>query len=175
MNSADSSQIKENSRNIAALTNTVTRLATIVETSEKQRADDRHDMRGIYESLKALNDKIADLTLIRQQINDLSGQVGGLRHDVKNIENGQGAIPLIKEKLVEVEKDILSLQTSVEDFKTFKDKHEGATGVVHVIIHLVWAVFGTGIISVGYYILSNYFQHPNTTTTYESKQVIGGE
>lgn len=170
-------EVRQNTRDIANLTNTVTRVATLVESGEKRHEEDRQSMRDIYGSLKQLNEKIGNFTGMQDKVTDISTQMGGLRHDVKNLENGMQAIPLLKNKEVENEKFISNHELRIAELEKFKNKHDGATGAVRIMIHGVWAVFGGMITMMAMYFFSDFFRHTpmSSMTTMEHREVIGGE
>lgn len=170
-------EVRQNTRDIANLTNTVTRVATLVESGEKRHEEDRQSMRDIFSGLKQLNDKIGNFTGMQEKVVDISTQMGGLRHDVKNLEQGMQAIPLLKNKEVENEKFIGNHELRIAELEKFKNKHDGATGAVRLMIHVLWAVFGSVITTMAFYFMSDFFRHTpiSTMTTMEHREVIGGE
>lgn len=171
-------ETRQNTRDISALTNTVTRLATIVEQSEKRNDEDRGTMREIFSNLKGLNDKVGVFTTVSEKVSALSEQQGALRHDIKNIQQGMQALPLLKNREGELDKFVAGHEIRLKTIETWKDKHDGAAGAIKIVIHLLWAVFGSGITAMGFYFMSDYFNHvapSHTLTTLERKETISGE
>lgn len=167
-------ETRQNTRDIATLTNNVTRLTVLVENGEKRHDEDRQTMRDIFSGLKSLNDKIGGVTNMQEKVNELASQMGGLRHDVKNLENGMQAIPLLKNKEVENEKKLVEHETRINTLESFKDKHDASTSTAKLFIHVLWAVFGSGITALGFYFLSDFFQH-NPYHRTETKEIISGD
>lgn len=137
-------QTRENTKAISDLAATVTRIATVVEITERQRSDERQDMRNVVAELKILGDKIGTISSISEKIGELSGEIGKLRHDIKNLENAQQAIPLLKNSQVISEKVIADHETRVNILEKWKDNTDGAAGAVKVIVHIVWAFASVG-------------------------------
>lgn len=140
-------QTRENTKAISDLANTVTKLVTTVEITEKQRGEDRQDTRKIFEELKTLNEKMNSVPSLTEKFANLFAEVGKLRHDIHNIQQGQQAIPLLKDSHVKSEKAIADHETRINLLEKWKDNTDGVTGAVKIIIHCVWAFVSVGGLS----------------------------
>lgn len=163
-------ETRQNTRDISALAINVTRLTTLVESGEKRHAEDRQTMRDIFDGLKTLNDKIGGVTAMQDKIAELSSQLGGIKHDIKNLDSVMQGLPMVKKDVVENEKAIAAHDTRLDALELWKNKHDGATGAVKVFIHVLWAVFGSGVTAMCFYFLSDFFQHSSAYQRVETEQ-----
>ncbi len=162
-------QTNQNTRDINILTNTVTELATIVKYSEKQHENDRDDLKSVVSELKSLNDKIGSMAGVQHELGSLLGEIGKLRHDIRNMEQAQLAIPLLKKDLVENEKAISKLESRIGMLEKWKESKEGAVEAIRWVVRGFWSIFGTGILALGSFVLYLFFNHSIP------KGTIGGE
>ena len=97
--------VNQTVNDIKDLTNQVTRLATMFEQTEKQRNGNNDSLHEMSVNIQSMNEKIGqalslskDINALRDTINERAEDIGALRHDVKNLLQGQQAISLLKEK-----------------------------------------------------------------------------
>jgi chromosome segregation ATPase len=140
-------ETRQNTRDIASLAATVGKLATTVEYTEKSHEEDRKSVKELATELRTLNDKLGSMNGVQKELGTLAGEVGKLRHDLKNTEQAQQAIPLIKEYVAKVDKQVADHETRVDILEKWKERSDGATGAVRVIIHALWAFASIGGLS----------------------------
>lgn len=148
-------QVETNVSDIKELTVQMTRLATIVEQTEKNRATDTLAIHDVAQSMNLLNDKIGnalsmskDIEAIRATLAERTQELGGVRHDIKNALQALQTIPLLKEKTNEIDKAVGILQTQIGALNTWRDKADGAGDAVKLMASVFWTMFG-GLIVAG--------------------------
>lgn len=179
---ADTAQTLENTRNIAALTNTVTELATIVKITEKQRDQDRVDMREIVSSIKGLSDKIGSMSGFQETIHELKENVRIAAHDARSAQGALNLIPDFKERLGKVEStqdahgeriksvedklelqardgnimstDIGALKSDVSAINTWRSEIKGGAVAVEKISKAAWAIIGGVVVVIGWVLIN---------------------
>lgn len=152
-------QTQQNTKDIHTLTIQVNKLATIVEFAEKHHESDRQDMRDVVSGLKGLNEKIGALANLQEKIGLMTGEIGKLRHDIKNLENAQSGIPMLRDKLTYNEKGVADHETRLAAIEKWRDRKDGAAGAVNWLLHGFWAVFGSAILAVVGFVLWLFFNH----------------
>jgi chromosome segregation ATPase len=124
-------QTLQNSRDISTLTATVAKLGAMFESAEKVRDEDRSDLHSVVSELRSMNEKISDITGVKKDVNAVAADVRALRSDFDK-----------RLKVLEV----------------LKDQAEGASGVVKVLIHSIWAFASIGGFSFVAWLLTTYAQ-----------------
>lgn len=140
-------ETRQNTKDIASLAATVGKLATVFEYSEKAHEKDRRNLEAITAELRTLNDKLTGMNGVQKEIGTLMGEVGKLRHDIKNMEQPLAAIPLIKEALAGADKKSSDHEIRIDFLEKWKERSDGATGAVKIIIHMLWAFVAAGGLS----------------------------
>ena len=151
-------QTLKNTQDIGALTHTVSKLATMFEYSEKSRVEERADVKQVVAELKTLNDKISGMASMQKEISDLSGSVRALNHDLRNVTNTLQSLPLIKEKLNDIEKLAENHETRLNTIENWKTRAEASAGTIKLIIHSIWAFIAVGGLGVITW-LTNFYRH----------------
>lgn len=165
--------IKQNTRDIHALTNTVTRIATIVEANQK-------DYANTMVTLRELSEKVGTTISMKDTQSGLREDVRVIRHDLNDVKLGMNAIALVKEKLEEHKVDTLEkitdLKTAVAllsaQVKAVTERNiriDGGVRIVEKLSGWVWALLSGLIVAV----LSNWSTIQSILS--RSSGVIGGE
>lgn len=149
-------QTKENTRNISALTTTVTELTTMFKFTEKARDEERQDVKSAVAELKTLNEKITQMSSIQKDVTQLSGDFRALSHDMKNVQNAIQAIGLLKDRLADDGKKLENHEIRIDAIEAWRNELKGSTGAVKVIIHVIWAFVSVGGLSFIAWIMTNY-------------------
>lgn len=143
--------------------------------------EERESIKSMLTELRGINEKMGSITALTAKVAELEGELGKQRHDLKNLENSLQVIPLIKEKLNEAVTDVAILQDRETTCKEWRDKHDGASAAMKTAVKAMWAVSGTGVLSVIGFVLYLFFTNSSPTlirkiggNTY-SGQVISGE
>lgn len=147
----------KNAEDIKQLTVTVTRIATIVENAENRYQNDIAVIRQAMENISKLNERFGSVVSMEKDIGTLTGDVRTIRHDLNNVINGMKAIDILATRVTDNEKDISSHEARITNIETWKNQHDGATGAFKGIAKALWAVFGTGIVAIGGFILYMFF------------------
>lgn len=150
-------ETRQNTKDIGILTTTVKELATMFRYAEKEYEHSRQDMKEVVVGLKTLNEKIGAMDGVQKEIGILIGEVGKLRHDIKNVEHAQQAIPILKENLIRNDKMVSDHETRVDALEKWKDEKDGAFGAVKVVIHSIWAFTSIGGLSFIAWLLRGYW------------------
>jgi len=166
-------EVRKNTNDIHALTINVTRIATIVETSEKRHDSDMEMMKEAVRGISQLNERIGvttgmerDITALRDLIAEQKGDLRTIRHDLNNALNALPAVGMVNEKLNEATSTIAAQGAKIEALESWRDKLDGAGGALKGVGAALWGVFGTGITAIGFFIFKAYFS---------GKDLIGGE
>lgn len=151
-------QTERNTSDIQDLTINVTRLATMMENSEKQRDGDMQVLRDAAAGIARLNERISGMVGIEKDIavlgnlaNESKGDVRALRHDINGIMNTLQAMPLLSEKLSETNKVLAAHTSKIEALETWRDNFEGGKSALGWVANALWAVFGSAIMAGLYF------------------------
>ena len=168
-------QTQKNTDDIHHLSLSVERLTATVEASEKRREGDMQLFRDAANNLTKLNERIGALVGIEKDIaaltgfvNEQKGDLRTLRHDLNNISNAMQGMPVLGEKINEVNKTLAAHEAKIEALETWRDKFDGGRETVGWLVRGFWAVFGTGILA-GLYMIVQLFM------TKSGGPHIGGE
>ena len=165
--------VRKNTQDIHTLTVNMTRLTTIVENSEKRHDSDMVMMKEAVQGISRLNERIGatvgmekDISSMRDMLGELKGDTRTLRHDLNNALNAINGITALGEKLNEATSTIAAQGAKIEALESWRDRLDGAGGALKGVGSALWAVFGTGIIAIGFFVFRAYFA---------GKELIGGE
>ena len=122
-----------NTRDIAALTTQVAIVATIVENSEKRREEDVQLIRKMAESFERVNEKLSTIASLTSDVSQLKEDQRVARHDLNQVMNAQGALPILDKKATE-------LSVKVESLEKVLDQTRGGLTVLKAI----WAFIAAG-------------------------------
>lgn len=109
---------RANARDISALTNVVTRLATVQENAEKQRQEDRELLRELAKNAESLDRKISDALQVVGEVNKLKEDYHAMSRDVRNIENSYNSMSPKVDDLIK------SDAASNAEIKSLKEWHD---------------------------------------------------
>lgn len=153
-------QTQRNTDDIHELTVNVTRLTSLVENSEKRRQEDAVVLRETAAGINKLGERIAglvslekDIHALHQSLSDQRGDIRTLRHDLNNIAQAMNGMPILGEKAAEAARTLATHGAKIEALETWRDQLDGARGTLKWVGRALWAVFGSGILAVGYFIL----------------------
>lgn len=150
-------QTQRNTDDISKLTAAVSELALTMRYEIERGKEERDNVKSMVNELRGLNEKMGSLTTMTAELAELKGELGKQRHDIRNLENAQNAIPLLKNIVDESSKKIAVLETKDEGCKEWRDKHDGATRAMSIAVRAMWAVCGTGVLSLGAFVLYLFF------------------
>lgn len=156
-------EIKKNTSDIQALTLQMTRLATIVEQTEKNRDKDGASIHEVAQSIASMNEKIGsalsmskDILAIREKLAERSQELSGLRHDVKNIDQALQAIPLLKEKVSQIDKQQGIDRTDIDALQKWRDQIDGGGRALKGMAIALWTMFGGVIIGGAFWLIEHF-------------------
>lgn len=129
----NSAQTMQNTQDIAKVTAAVGELALTVKFEMERGKEERESIKSMVQELRGLNEKMGSLQTITTEMTHL------------------------KEKIEESAKKIAILETKDESCKEWRDKHDGATHAMKIAVRAMWAVCGTGVISLGGFVLYLFF------------------
>ncbi|AWM37011.1 hypothetical protein GobsT_50920 [Gemmata obscuriglobus] len=125
--------VRKNSKDIHELTVNVTRLATIVENSEKRHDSDMDVMKEAVQGISRLNERIGatvgmekDIASMRETMAEQKGDIRTIRHDLNNALNAITGISIVNEKLNEATSTIAAQGAKIEGLESWRDKMDGA-------------------------------------------------
>lgn len=165
-------QVAKNTADIAAVTNTVTRLATVQENAEKQRIEDRDMLRKLVDRLTDVSEKMGVTVVMQANIErlvemqgELKGDLRALRHDHNNTKQAAQGLPILGDKLSEAERRVAALNVRgdalegrIAAVEAWRNKMDGAGGAIKTIGSAMWAVFGAGVLALGYFVLKLFLK-----------------
>lgn len=117
---------RKNTNDIHALTVNVARLTTIVENAEKRHDSEMVTMKEAIQGINRLNERIGDVSGMRELVSELKGDVRTIRHDLTNAMNAINGISLVNEKLNDATSQIAAQGAKIEGLESFRDKLDGA-------------------------------------------------
>lgn len=168
-------QTEKNTNDIQELALSVTRLTTLVESSEKRRESDMQVFREAANGITRLNERIGGLVGIEKDIAVLTGFMSeqkadtrALRHDVNGLTNALQGIPILGEKVNDINKTLATHGAKIEALETWRDKFDGGRETAGWFVRGFWAIFGTAILTGLYFIVSLFVAKNGGPT-------IGGE
>lgn len=174
-------QTIKNTEDIGKITAAVSELALTMKYEMDRSKEERDNVKAMVNELRGINDKMGSLTVLNSEVGELKGEVGKLRHDLKNLENAQQAVPLLAQKVNDMVTEIAVLSASDKTCKEWRDKHDGAATAMEKAVKAMWAVCGAGVLSVGGFVLYLFFSNTTPTlvrhigaNTYTG-QVVSGE
>lgn len=161
-------QTQRNTDDIHALTVNVTRIATLVEQSEKARASEREMLTQAIGSINKLNERIGSILSLEKEIAALTtslaeknGDIRTVKHDLANLSHAMSAMPIFNDRIAKHD-------TKIEVLEKWQDNFDGARGALSWVGHAVWGVFGTGFLTLCYFVIKLFVTSNGGTT-------IGGE
>lgn len=156
--------VRKNSDDIHTLTVNVTRLATIVENSEKRHDSDFEMMKEAVKGISRLNERITatvsmekDIAEMRGLIAEQKGDVRTIRHDLNNALNSLNGIGILGEKLNDATSAIAAQGAKIEALETWRNKLDGAGGALRLAGSALWALVGSGVVALGYFAFRQFF------------------
>lgn len=175
-------QTIKNTEDISKVTAAVSELTITMKFEMERGKEERESIKSMLSELKGINEKMGAIGNLQLKISELEGELGKQRHDIKNLENIQQAIPVFKEKLEDVGKKVAVLESREQSCKEWRDKYDGAKGAATIAVRALWAVFGTGIITIVAFVLYMFFTSQSPvlmrkigSNTYYGQQVLPDE
>lgn len=147
----------KNTDDINKVTKAVAELTVTMRFEMERGKEERDSIKSVLIELRGINEKMGSLTTVQNEVSELKGEMGKYRHDLRNLESLLQALPLIKKDVEENTKNIAVLQTKDDTCKEWRDKHDGATKAMSVAVRAMWAVCGTGVLSVASFVLYLFF------------------
>lgn len=181
---AEAEDIRKNTQDIHLLTVNVTRLATIVENSEKRHDSDLDIMKEAVQGIARLNDRIGatvgmekDIASMRETMAEQKGDVRTIRHDLNSALNAVNGIGAVNEKLNDATSTIAAqgariegLADRVNNIEKGNASRDGKVAGIQGAARTFWSVFSTpiwvAVTAVAVWVLSGM---------YGGKGPIGGE
>lgn len=156
-------QTIKNTDDIGKVTAAVSELALTMKYEIERGKEERENVKSMVHELRGLNEKISSIAAVQTKLAELEGEVGKLRHDIKNVENAQGLAPLLAQKVNDLVTDIAVLNTNDKTCKEWRDKHDGAADAMKMAVKAMWTVCGAGVMSVLGFVLYLYFTNASPT------------
>lgn len=149
--------VQKNTDDIQTLVISVTKLSTMMENVEKRHDSDLGMIRDAVQGINSLQQKLSatlgmekDISAVREMVLELKGDVRTARHDLNTALNVLQAVPILNEKILDVNAKLAAAIVKVEALETWRDKVSGAASATGLIIKSAWAVFGAAILAIGY-------------------------
>lgn len=147
-------QTQRNTDDIHQLSLSVAKLTATVEASDKRRENDMQLFRDAATNLTRLNERIGamvgiekDIAVLTGFVQEQKGDIRTLRHDLNSVANAMQGLPILGEKINEVNKTLATHEAKIEALETWRDKIEGGKATAGWIVRAFWAVFGTAILA----------------------------
>lgn len=80
-------------------------------------------------------------------------------NELRGLNDKIGTVAVLNEKIAQLQTDVAILQTGEKVCKEWRDKHDGATKAMGIAVKAMWAVCGTGVVTVGGFVLYLFFTH----------------
>lgn len=143
-------KVEQHSTDIKELTVNVSKLATIVEYSEKDKQQDRETMRDVARTLSSLSEKIHGLLGIEKELTQCIKEIATVRHDLASTASTVNGLAPLLERTTKIE-------TEVDHLKSLKDKLEGGAVVIGWVTKIAWALGGAGFLALITFLVKLYF------------------
>jgi len=126
-------QLNENTRNITALTATVTQLSTVVGYEVERAKEDRGNVKDVLTELKSLNDKITGIAGVQKEHSGAAAAIAELKIRVDQLKEW-------KDKY-----DLSNMNTRITALESVNTKEEGVKEAVSTGAEWFWRLFGPAI------------------------------
>ncbi len=172
-------------------------LATMMKYEVERGKEDRSNLKDAVGKMTEISEKMSVMTAVQQQVTQITAQQAQYAQDIVNVKDTVGLLLGSKEKFDDHVKEYIEVKTTVAELKTHREKYnlgemggrllaleqdklkkDGASGMVRLVIHGFWAVFGTAFLTFSAWAIGKYFDDSRTSKasyTYEGKGVISGE
>lgn len=149
----------QNTKDIHALTVSVTQVVEVVKAAEKRYERDEIDRREMLMEIRKLGEAVNSTRVVEKELAELKGEVGKYRHDLQNLISAQQAIPIFKDELASVKAkmeavekaidttDLVQLKSDVTTLKSQRDAVKGGVATVGKGAVIFWTIFGSLITS----------------------------
>lgn len=144
--------VRRNRDDLAALTNQVTKIATIVEGSEKRHESDIVMWREALAGIKQLNEGVNKTLLLEKDVAALfkedsrqDAEIRILKHDITDIKNAQQSLVYISEMRTKIEAFENLSQQIIGGGKAVEKMGKGAWTVITTVAGGVGVLVGWGI------------------------------
>jgi hypothetical protein len=161
------SEVRKNTTDINALTVNVTRIATLVENSEKRHDSDLEMMKEAVSGISRLNDRIGatvgmerDIAGIKDVLGEKTGDIRTIRHDLNNVLNAMNGITQLNDKIGDNAKATATLAAKVESLEAWRNKADGAGWAAAGLGKVMWSFFGAAVMALGYFVIRSFFREP---------------
>lgn len=154
-------QTAENAKSIAALTVTVTELSTAVKYESENAKRDRDNVKEMVSELKALNQKISDMTGFQKEIQQAGKDVTELRARVDQLKEW-------KDKF-----DLSNMQSRIETLEKQNVKEAGVKEAVSTGAEWFWKIFGPAVTAIVVAACAWYFSQGNVAYRHSEETYRG--
>lgn len=144
-------------QDIKTLVVSVTRLSVMMENSEKRHDADIKLITDAVRGINGLQEKVAatlnlekDIAIVRDSLSEIKGDVRTTRHDLNNALQTLHALPVMQKLIAEQ-------GIKIEGLETWRDEIKGAASAAGAIAKGAWAIFGAGLLALGYSVLKIFF------------------
>lgn len=140
-------QTNENTRNIAELTTTVTKLATVMGYEVERAKEDRNSVKDMVAELKDLNQKITGMASVQKDMAQADKEITELRARVDQLKEW-------KDKY-----DLSNMSGRITALETVNTKDSGVKEAVSTGAEWFWRIFGNAIVAAMMGGMAYYFSH----------------
>ena len=160
-------ETRSNSKDIQALTVTVTRMVAMQENTEKRHDSSMETIKAAMSGIEQLNQRMSatigmekDIKTLTEQFSERTADIRTIRHDVNNINNAMNGMPILNDKIADNSRLIATINAKVETLETRCDKMDGAFAATRTMAIAFWAMFGTSIIGGVAYMIHFFATRP---------------
>lgn len=132
----------ENRRDIKALTATVVATVEIVKAQGQRQEDALDAFKEAVTSIKSLDEKVANMMALRQEVTTIDKGLTAVRHDLGNVINAQALLP-------DMSRDVTALKTWKDEISTWKATVTGGAIVAKDGVKILWALGGAALTVAG--------------------------
>lgn len=149
-------QTQQNSADIKELTISVTRVVTMVESSEKRHDGDMEVVKRLALGIEQMTEKMSILPMLNEKV---TNTMASLQAQGERLERMSLKIESNTKDITNQGKQVATVETQVGALETWRNKLDGAGGAIKGIAYVLWAIFGTALVSGGYFLIQFCIEH----------------
>lgn len=124
----------------------------------------------------AVSELAATMKFELERSKEYRESVKSMVSELRGINEKLGSLAVVQNKIAELESKVAVLENKEDTCKEWRDKHDGATDAMRVAVKAMWAVCGTGVMSVAGFVLYLFFTNTTPVLTHQPPhEVISGE
>lgn len=164
MSNALEAQTAQNTKDIGDLTNdvkaltqTVTKVMTLVETDATRRVEDREVQRQLFDRLHELTTKVSGSAVLEEKLSALTRELLEFKADFRALRHDFGQVATAVQAIPKMDQRIGVLEAKVEALEGWRDTLKGGASTAKDLLKAFWAIFGLGVLAVGGWLLKSFF------------------